>query len=457
MKTRILSVLMLGAFGLQAQVPNTLTSEEKVFGLSKFWQEVNYNFVYLEKIDRAAWDSTYKSLIGTIQKTENDYEYYRELQRFCALLKDGHTNIFFPGPVGRQLWNTMFGDYRIFLSNIENKAIITRVNASKKDEIPVGSEIIEVNGLATQTYLDRFVSPYISSSTDYVLRDLAVGQLLQGLPGDRYSVKLRTPQGSVKQLELVHARTTEEAVFPPFETRKLLDFRWIDGGIAYVALNSFDNRAIDSLFVQRLPELSRAAALIVDLRNNGGGSTGIGTAILQYLTNDRLLYGSRQVTRLHMPAYKAWGRFVEPKDTASDAHARKSYLHFKDQVYYTFDAEPDSNKAGALRVVVPTALLIGHNTASAAEDFLICADRMLHMVRIGENSFGSTGQPFMFSLPGGGNARICTKKDTFPDGREFVGVGVVPHIEVKKTLRDFRRNTDPVLARAVEYLRSKLR
>jgi C-terminal processing protease CtpA/Prc len=138
-------------------------------------------------------------------------------------------------------------------------------------------------------------------------------------------------------------------------------------------------------------------------------------------------------------------------------HRAIKHLLFVDQVYHTFVFEPDSNKAGTPRIVVPTALLIGHNTASAAEDFLIYADRMPHMIRIGENSYGSTGQPLMFSLPGGGSARICTKKDTYPDGREFVGVGVKPHIEVRRTLRDFLQNNDPVLARAMVYLRTKIR
>lgn len=68
-----------------------IVTEWKVFGISKFWQEVNYNFVYLDKIDRELWDSTYIVMIKSVQETKNDYEYFRELQRFCALLKDGHT------------------------------------------------------------------------------------------------------------------------------------------------------------------------------------------------------------------------------------------------------------------------------------------------------------------------------------------------------------------------------
>ena len=114
-------------------------------------------------------------------------------------------------------------------------------------------------------------------------------------------------------------------------------------------------------------------------------------------------------------------------------------------------------RLNAKRIVVPTALLTGHQTASAAEDFLIYADNQKHMTRIGEHSFGSTGQPYLFDLPGGGGARVCTKKDTYPDGREFVGVGIIPHIEVKRTVADYLNGKDPVLERAQEHLKRAMK
>lgn len=135
---------------LFGQIPNDISNIDKVYGLSKFWQEVNYNFVYLSKVNKAEWNELYKSLIAEVQKTENDYEYYRTLQRFCAYLKDGHTNVSFPKNIQDSIYNTYFGEYRLFLSNIEGKAILTRVNASKKEELPVGTEILKVNGLPTR-------------------------------------------------------------------------------------------------------------------------------------------------------------------------------------------------------------------------------------------------------------------------------------------------------------------
>ncbi len=61
----------------------------------------------------------------------------------------------------------------------------------------------------------------------------------------------------------------------------------------------------------------------------------------------------------------------------------------------------------------------------------------------------------MFDLPGGGSARICTKKDTYPNGKEFVGYGIKPDIEVKRTLNDYLLKKDPVLDKAISYLKTK--
>lgn len=455
MKRSFTAFLFLIAFSAIAQISNTLTPADKIYGLSKFWQEVNYNFIYLDKVDRAMWDNKYKELIASVPNTKNDYEYYRELQKFCALLKDGHTNVYFPK--GIEQMNTMFGDYRLFVENIDGKAIITRTNLSKKDEIPFGSEIIEVNGKNTQNYINENVAPYISSSTDYVLSDWSVARLLQGLEGETYTVKIKKPNKKIVNLSLTHKKTEEKDVFPPFEKkRELLDFKWVNDKIAYLSLNSFSDKKIDSLFIQKLPELYKAKALIVDLRYNGGGSTNIGVEILKYLTNDTVFYGSKERSRLHIPSFKAWGKYTLEKDTLNNAWAKKAYLTYNDKFYYDFDYQPETIKLDAKRIVVPTVLLLGHNTASAAEDFLIYADKQKHMKKMGEKSFGSTGQPFSFELPGGGSARICTKKDTYPDGREFVGYGIKPDVEVKPTLNDFLNKKDPVMDKAVEFLKKKI-
>lgn len=458
MRNTLILLLILFTHQLFAQIPNEIPPEDKVYGLSKFWQEVNYNFVYLDKVDRTEWNELYKKLISEVQKTENDYEYYRLLQRFCASLKDGHTNVFFPKEIQDSIYNTYFGEYRLFLSNIDGKAILTRVNASKKEELPIGTEIIKVNGLTTQKHLEKNVRPYIASSTDFIRDDWSIQRMLQGYVGTTFELELKLPNGKIKALKVTHSKTEEKEVFPPFEERALLDFKWLENDVAYVSLNSFSDWEISMKFKEKIPELKKAKKLIIDLRYNGGGNTNIGKEIFKHLTEDVILYGSKTQSRLHIPSFKAWGKFASEKDTINNAWQKKAFLSYKDEYYHDFEYYADSISKDDLRllkgnrIMVPTVILIGHNTASAAEDFLIYADKQKHMTKIGEPTFGSTGQPFMFDLPNGGGARVCTKKDTYPDGREFVGYGIKPDIKVQKTLNDYLENKDPALEKAIDFL-----
>jgi C-terminal processing protease CtpA/Prc len=59
----------------------------------------------------------------------------------------------------------------------------------------------------------------------------------------------------------------------------------------------------------------------------------------------------------------------------------------------------------------------------------------------------------MFSLPGGGTARVCTKEDTGPDGSRFVGIGILPDINVQLSVADVRNNVDRALKIAISELK----
>jgi len=425
------------AFG---QIPNNLTQEDKIYGLSKFWQEVNYNFVYLYKVDQLKWDELFKELTSKVQETSNDFEYYRLLQKFCATLKDGHTNVYFPKYIQEKVLNNNYGKYRFIINNIGGKAIITHINESKKEEIPIGSEIIEVNGIPTRDYLNENVLPYISASTSYTLEDWGIKKLLEGYLGTTYDLKLLQPNGDEKTLNITIAKSEDREMFPVIEKKELFEFKWYPNNTAYISLNSFSDWEIAEMFRKKNKELQQAESLILDLRNNGGGNTIIGKVILHYLTEDTVFFGSKSQTRQHVATFKARGN---------------------DTYFYDLPYSPDTLGPGDKRllknkrIIVPTAILIGHGTASAAEDFLIYADKQKHMTKIGEPSYGSTGQPLSFNLPQGGLARVCTKKDTYPDGREFVGVGIQPDIFVQKTLNDYLEDRDPVLEKALDFLISQ--
>ncbi len=450
----LILILFVSCANAQLKIPNKLSAADKVYGLSKFWQEVNYNFVYLSKVDRTQWDNLYKDMIVKVQATSNDYDYWKQMQKFCAFLNDGHTGVWtMDTAISNNVLTKMFGDYWIGFTNVDGHAIVNYTLKKHLKEIPIGSELVEVNGISTRQYLKDSILPFISSSTDYVREDLAISNIIAGLTGTSYKIKLKRPDGTFLPLTLTHARTVDTAFYPALQESSLLELKWYPNDVAYLELNSFGNPKIDTLFIAKLPELKKAKSLIIDLRKNGGGSTNIGAIILSYLTNDTLLPHSKYYTRMNLASFKAWGKSVSIQDTVGNDWNTKCWLAYHDMLIDSLskDYSPWQITQEPNRIVVPTAVLIGHGTASAAEDFLISADGQKHFTKIGERSYGSTGQPLMLELPGGG-ARICTKKDTYPDGREFVGVGVIPDIEIKPTVQDFIKGNDPVLEKALNFL-----
>jgi C-terminal processing protease CtpA/Prc len=458
----ILFLLFLTGIKSYSQIANTLSSADKVFGLSKFWQEVNYNFVYLNKIKRSSWDSTYKALIPQVEATKNDYDYYRLLEKFCALLKDGHTEITVPPIEGVNYMYNTFGDYLLVLKRVDNKVIIKRTWKKDIEKFPLGSEIIEVNGLPTEQYIRDIVAPYISSSTDYVRADIASSMLLRGFPGSTFSIKIKKPNGEQADYSLTHARV-KDSIFSSRpggyldeQKRELLEYKVFDNNIAYVALNSFSDAKIDTLFENLLSSLDKSKGIIIDLRYNGGGDDGVAFTILRHFIQDTMLLGASSTVRSFDPYLQAIGRYVKVADTAGRPDKRDAWLLYNGYAVYNMPGTVRVKiEKGVKKISAPVVILTGINTESAAEDFVIGADNQKHIVKIGEPTNGSTGMPYTFDLPGGGSARICVKKDMYPDGREFVGYGIQPDIKIVPTVKDYLENKDIILEAALKYFKER--
>jgi C-terminal processing protease CtpA/Prc len=206
----------------------------------------------------------------------------------------------------------------------------------------------------------------------------------------------------------------------------------VEDGIVYVAIDGFGSEDDVVHFDALLPRIRQARGLIIDVRRNGGGSTSIAAKVIASLT-DRKLPGSRWKTRMHRPAFKAWG---QPEEWHAGKHA---------------DVAPARDP-----FLGPVVVLIGPETFSAAEDFLVVLKASERATLVGSRTAGSTGQPLRIELPGGGGARVCSKRDTFPDGTEFVGIGVLPDVEVTVTRQDFVAGRDVVLERGLEELRRRI-
>lgn len=415
-----------------------ISDQEKMAGLSKFWSEAKYNFVNFQLVPELDWDKTFLEFIPKVLATKSTLEYYKVLQMFCAKLKDGHTNVFAPS----ELNNEIFGKPAIATRLVEDRIIITYIldESLKTEGLKVGQEILEIDGIPVKKYAEENVSPYVGESTPQAFESTVYQfYLLNGAINKSVELKIKSSDGNslVKTLPRLSISERNKLVTPrpPFEMKML------EGNIALVRVHTMNDSAhADQLFADNYPKIEKSDALILDLRENGGGSSGIGYRILAFLT-DKPFKTSSWFTRDYRPAFRAW---VKPQEKYSAEAAEVS-----EKVLIGYRGE------GTKVYRKPIIVLTSPRTGSAAEDFLVAFKPLKRGLIIGEASNGSTGQPLVISLPGGGSARICSKHDTFADGTAFVGVGVIPDILAKPKISDFIEGKDSVLEIALGELKKK--
>ena len=208
MRTIILTILLNFITGtlLSQTFSTNISDDDKILCLSTFWKEASYNFVYFDKIPNLNLDSTYTSFIPRVLETKNTYEYYRELQKFCALLQDGHSQVYFP----KYIYDSLSSP-KIKITSISRHAIVTNIGKSLQKEIPIGSEIIEVNEKITENYIIEKNSPYISSSSENIMWLQAIqNYLLTGKINTKVKLAIKKPDGKITYVEVSRNNTNDE-------------------------------------------------------------------------------------------------------------------------------------------------------------------------------------------------------------------------------------------------------
>ena len=403
-----------------------LSDDEKVAGLSKFWSEAKYNFIGFAGAPKIDWDAMYIDALPKVRATKSTYEYYRVLQALCAGLHDGHTNVYMPRELrdlsARPMLTTRLIEDRVVLDGVYDEELA-------KNGLAIGQEVVAIDGMPVMQYGRERIEPYESASTLQSLRERVYSMnLLAGDLTKPIALTVRTRDGKTLTRDVKRVPREQRKIPVP----KPFEWKMLPGNVAYVALNAFDDDTAANEYDKAFDEIAKADALILDVRRNGGGSSGVGYRVIATLV-DHPFATSAWSTRDYRPTYRAWGR---PQQM------------FKGD---TSSYPPNGKKLYTKPVIV----LTGPYTFSAAEDFAVAFDASKRGTIVGEATGGSTGQPLQFSLPGGGSARVCTKRDTYPDGKAFVGVGVQPNVAVVPKLEDFRRGKDTVLDAALKLARKK--
>jgi carboxyl-terminal processing protease len=239
---------------------------------------------------------------------------------------------------------------------------------------------------------------------------------MSGIDGQIVLNQIRGPKDTEVTLTILRGEETFDvtirraAIVVP-----TVDYEILEGNIAYVALNTFNENSTPELRAALTKLLAQnPKGLIFDLRNNGGG----------YLST----------------AIEVASEFI-PKGVVM-------YEEYGDGSRDTYTA-----LAGGLATEIPLIVLVNEGTASASE---IVAGAIQDYDRgqlVGMVTYGKgTVQNWIALDNGQGGVRVTIARWLTPNGTQISEIGLTPDLIVEITEEDYTNGVDPQLDKAIELL-----
>lgn len=428
-----------------------ISLEERIYGLSLLWREAEYNFAYWDELPEIDWNARYREFLPIVMAAEDPLVYYTELMRFVAALRDGHTNVNMPGELMPPY------AYKFATTYAEGKHLL--MSKPKCCEIPLPSRIIAVNGMPVEEYVEKYVLPYFWHEN---MKHCFNGSLLGYVIGCRESgnVKLETEDGEL----ILAPDCEEEEVYAPWSVHQAIreakrvcdedDFtvRILDGDIAYIRVDTFADGDVIKAVLEGIRQCADCKAFLINVCYNGGGDSDNARALAEVFFED-VIPEPVDKSPVNIANFRAYGQYRNLDELdMQNPWEKKIYDVCRHRLYDDDETEIPVKKS-TVTYRQPVAVLAGPDTASAAESFLTYMKHRNRAVIIGENSYGSNGQPLMGKLPGGGSFRICTMKCFLLDGTSYNNVGIAPDIYVEKKIEDMKAGFDRAMDVAIRYLR----
>ena len=253
---------------------------------------------------------------------------------------------------------------------------------------------------------------------------------------------------------------------------------WLRDSVGYVSYASFGSRFTGRQLNYVLNRYAPGKGLILDLRNNGGGSMSRMYAIVQRFLSEPTFLGTMQykngpgpndfsvLDSIHVKPTVDYAERARKK--AEQEAKKKKKAKEEDEQPTETTAKVDSlatmpkSLAGTWAVADSTAtwqtkpvvVLVGRQTYSAANFCSAFLSTLPHVTLIGDTTGGGGGVPVSFELPNGWKFRLSATRTYLPDGTD-IEAGVAPDIFQATGYAEAAVGEDAILERALALLSSR--
>jgi len=431
-------------------------------------------------------DSLYNWADKELQNLSSYKDFYNLVSTLTDFEGSLHNNTSLPKRYFKSLEKELYGYFPYPIKWIEGKWLINYENV----EIPLGAEITEINNIPISEVILSLYKYYTTDGINTTGKRIGINSSFSryfrynyGLK-ETFDISFIAPNSTTKESAIIksvgfidsyekhknrHSLLSDKLQLEGAEESERYDYEQIDEKTGLLTINTFDmgneesedhltyKSWLDSIFIDI--QHSNLKNLIVDVRNNGGGTDPNDVITYSYLTN-RKFQESKQVwvNFKKIPLLKYYDspfpRLLRPIGVIKfNRYFKKRFPIEKDRKHYI------SKESNEMEIREPNKnafngniyLLISPRVASAGSLFAALVAGNHNTTSIGEETmggyYGHNGHtPFTYVLP---KSKIVTEfsienieQDVPEKPNQFYNRGIIPDHDIPQTFEDFLSNQD---------------
>ncbi len=397
--------------------------------LSYVWRTINEKY-YDPKLNGVDWQAVRAKYEPLLLATKTDDDYWELLDKMTGELKDSHTRVQSPKQVAQQRDNEAHSLGFTF-QELDGGLMVTGVNADSDAYwagVRAGMLIKTINNEPALTLYRRLISEARDSSTAWARSRGALRKISGGEIDTKVDMTFIRADGEDNS-EADHAHEiTATLKRRAFKTPPDFIQRVLPSGFGYIRFSNFIG-SLEGKILRAVDEMKTTPGMIIDLRNNSGGSLSMSEQLITKFLSDKTK-GTKILTRT----------------------GKAPSLFFIE----TIRLEPELNGSKANAYIQPLVILTNQNSASASEVFSATLQDLGRATIIGGRSCGCLlGYMGYADVPGGGQLAYSEMGFITPKGKRVEGEGVTPDVELVLAKADIMLNRDRALEAAVTFLQNK--